>query len=132
MGRGILKLLKGETFRYLIFGVLTVLVNTAVYYFLSDSLGTLTANTAAFFIAVLFAYWTNSRFVFCVPCAWKRFLQFIGMRIGTLLIDDGGMVLFIGLGWNRLLAKCVINGVIIVLNYFFSKLFIFKKSGKRG
>ncbi len=32
MGRGILKLLKGETFRYLIFGVLTVLVNSCLLF----------------------------------------------------------------------------------------------------
>ena len=128
MSKRIQKLIRSETLRYLIFGIMTVLVNTSSYCILSIWLETLVANTIAFFLAVFFAYWTNSRFVFCVSCTWKNFLQFMGMRIGTLFIDDGGMVLLLNWGWNSLFAKCIVNGVIIVLNYVFSKLFIFRKS----
>lgn len=117
----------GETFRYLIFGMLTVLVNVVSYRLLVSEFGTLAANTAAFFIAVLFAYFTNSKYVFQVPFTWKSFLEFMSMRIGTLVIDDGGMVLLTRWGWNDLLAKCVVNVVIIGLNYLFSKLLIFRK-----
>lgn len=49
------------------------------------------------------------------------------MRIGTLVMDDGGMVLLTRWGWNDLLAKCAVNMVGIALNYLFSKLFIFRK-----
>ncbi len=121
-----------ETFRYLVFGVLTVAVNITAYHLLVWELSALAANTLAFFIAVLFAYWTNSQFVFCVPCTKENFLQFMGMRIGTLFIDDGGMLLLLRFGWNSLLAKCFVNGIIIVLNYVFSKLFIFRKSKEKG
>lgn len=121
------KFLTGETLRYLIFGILTVVVNIVAYRLLVPGLGTLTANTAAFFIAVLFAYFTNSKYVFRVPFTWKSFLEFMSMRLGTLVIDDGGMVLLTRWGWNDLLAKCVVNVIIIGLNYLFSKLLIFRK-----
>lgn len=116
-----------ETLRYLVFGLLTVAVNVLAYRLLAPALGTLWANTAAFFIAVLFAYWTNSRYVFCAPTTWKSFAEFMAMRIGTLAIDDGGMLLLTRWGWNDMLAKIIVNIVIIGINYLFSKLLIFRK-----
>ena len=116
-----------ETFRYLVCGISTVLVNIISYELLSLLWGTLLSNTLAFFIAVFYAYWTNSIFVFRVTCTWKSFWQFIGMRIGTLVIDNGGMVLMVAWGINDLIAKCVVNIIIIGINYIFSKLLIFKK-----
>lgn len=127
MRKLISKFLCGDTLRYLIFGVLTVTVNTASYCVLSLLMDTLPANTLAFFIAVFFAYYTNTRFVFRTQFTKKNFLQFMSMRIGTIFLDDGGMFLFLAWGWNDLLAKFVVNVVIIVLNYLFSKLFIFRK-----
>lgn len=120
-------LFRVETFRYLVFGVLTVTVNIVSYRILSLWLDTLPANTLAFFIAVFFAYYTNTCFVFRVPFTKKNFLQFIAMRIGTIFLDDGGMLLLLAWSWNDLLAKCVVNVVIIILNYLFSKLLIFRR-----
>ena len=79
------------------------------------------------FLAVLFAYWTNCKFVFQVPFTKKSFFEFVGMRIGTILIDNGGMLLMTWLNWNDIFAKVVVNIIIIGLNYLFSKLFIFRK-----
>ena len=121
-----------ETLRYLIFGILTVIVNIGTYRFLTIVFTPLVANTIAFFIAVLFAYWTNSTFVFQTGCSWRSFSQFILMRIGTLLIDNGGMWLMLSAAWNDLFAKCVVNVVIIVINYLVSKLLIFRKRRRRG
>ena len=127
MKRESVVLYNNETFRYLIFGVLTVTVNIASYRLMSLWMDTLPANTIAFFIAVFFAYYTNTRFVFQAPFTKKNFLQFTAMRIGTIFLDDGGMLLLLAWHWNDLLAKCVVNGIIIVLNYLFSKLLIFRK-----
>ena len=127
MRRLLSKFFCGETFRYLIFGILTVLTNVVVYHVLKWKLGTLAANTVAFFVSVLLAYWTNSCFVFRVRCTKKSFIQFVSMRIGMLLIDDGGMLLLISLNWNDLFAKCFINAVIIAINYLISKLVIFRR-----
>ena len=116
-----------ETFRYLVCGVSTVLVNIISYELLSLRWGTLLSNTLPFFIAGFYAYWTNSMFVFRVPCTLKSFWEFIVMRVGTLLIDNGGMVFMVAWGIDDLVAKCVVNVIIIGINYIFSKLFIFKK-----
>jgi putative flippase GtrA len=119
-----------ETAAYLVCGVLTVIVNTACYLSLALVLPDLAANTVAFFIAVTFAYWTNTVFVFHKKISASTFLHFLGMRIGTIFIDNGGMWLLLSLGTNNLIAKCVVNGIIIVLNYIFSKFFIFKAAEK--
>ena len=127
MTEKLLKFLRSETFRYLVFGALTVLVNIVAYWLLSLVCGAIVANTIAFFVAVLFAYWTNSTFVFRVPHTWKNFLEFMGMRISNLIIDDGGLFLLLKLGVNDLLAKCILSVIVIVINYFCSKFFIFRK-----
>lgn len=119
--------LSGETFRYLVFGLLTVTVNILSYRTMTLFLNPLPANTIAFFISVFFAYYTNTRFVFRVPFTKKNFIQFMAMRLGTIFLDDGGMLLLLAWNWNDLLAKCFVNGAIIVLNYLFSKLLIFRK-----
>lgn len=103
------------------------MVNIAAYRLLNFIWGDMAANTAAFFIAILFAYWTNSTFVFHMPHTQKNFSQFIGMRIGTLLIDNGGMYLLLVQDMDGLAAKCVVNAIIIVINYLFSKLIIFRR-----
>ena len=116
-----------ETIAYLFFGALTVLVNIVAYKLLKIFIGDMIANTLAFFIAVFFAYWTNSTFVFKVKHTWHNFGQFVFMRIGTLLIDDGGMYLFLLWQVNDLLAKVIVNALVIIVNYLLSKLIIFAK-----
>jgi putative flippase GtrA len=121
-----------ETAAYLVCGLLTVIVNTACYLGLALILPDLAANTAAFFIAVVFAYWTNTVFVFCKKISAGTFFRFMGMRVGTIFIDDGGMWFLLSLGTNNFIAKCIINSIIIVLNYIISKFFVFKTSGRKG
>ena len=120
-----------ETLRYLIFGVLTVIFNTVLYMSLSLVMNDIAANSIAFILSVLFAYWTNSCFVFKDKMRWATFAKFFGMRIGTIIIDDGGLWLLLQLGCNNLIAKCVVNVVVIVLNYIFSKFFILSKKERK-
>lgn len=120
-----------ELLRYGFWGVMTVAVNTALYLGFSAFMGDLAANTLAFFLAVQFAYMTNTKFVFRDKFTKKNFLQFWGMRIGTIFIDNGGMWLLLTFGMNKLAAKCAVNVVVIVLNYIFSKFFIYKKEIER-
>jgi putative flippase GtrA len=121
-----------ETIAYLICGALTVAVNTALYLGLALIAHDMVANTIAFFLAVLFAYFTNSLFVFGHKLSWLTLGQFFGMRIGTILIDDGGMWLLLLIDCDRLIAKCIVNVIIIVLNYLISKFYIFKNKGQRS
>lgn len=119
-----------ETVAYLFFGGLTVVVNTVVFlgldFFLTNEM---LSNTIAFFIAVQFAYFTNTKFVFKADFTKKNFIQFWGMRIGTIFIDNGGMWILLACGTHKLLAKCIVNVVVIILNYIFSKFFIYRKKG---
>ena len=121
---------KNETFRYLFFGVLSVAVNLFSYKILSLAIGDIPANTLAFIITIFFAYWTNSRFVFNVPAGWKSFIEFTVMRLIALPLDDGGMWLLLNVGINDLIAKIVINALVIAFNYLISKLIVFRKQKK--
>ena len=116
-----------ETLSYLLFGILAVLINTVTFLSLFTPLGDIAANTIAFFITVQFAYMTNTKFVFKDKFTKKNFLQFWGMRIGTILIDNGGLWLLLTINCDRFLSKCIVNAIVIILNYIFSKFFIYKK-----
>jgi putative flippase GtrA len=118
-----------EPVAYLFFGSLTVLVNILLFTLFDLIFEEIVANTIAFLLSVQFAYMTNTRFVFRTPYTKQNFLQFWGMRIGTILIDNGGMWLLLVTGWHKLLAKCLVNVIVIILNYVFSKFFIYRKKG---
>lgn len=116
-----------EGIAYIIFGILTVIVNTAAFILLNSSfLGILEANTIAFFIAVLFAYFTNAKYVFKTKNTLKKFITFLGMRLFTLIFDNLGMLLLINSGMDELISKISVNFFVILLNYIFSKFMIFK------
>ncbi|WP_195282980.1 GtrA family protein [Harryflintia acetispora] len=85
------------------------------------------ANTIAFFWLYKFAYMTNTKFVFKAKFTKKNFLKFWGMRIGTIFIDNGGMWILLAVSTHKLVAKCAVNTIVIILNYLFSKFFIYKK-----
>jgi putative flippase GtrA len=120
-----------ELIVYGVFGVLTVVVNLAAYYVLyRTSLSLLAANTIAFFIAVTFAYFTNTLIVFRKKLTIRNCIEFFVMRIATLAIDDGGLWLLVNWGMNDLIAKCLVSFVIIVINYLCSKFLIYNKKAK--
>lgn len=116
-----------ETFRYLFFGILTVIVNTLVFIVL-DKCGypILVSNTIAFVIAVQFAYMTNTKFVFHSRYTLKNFKQFWLMRIGTIFVDNIGMYVLLFISTDKIIAKCIVNIIIIGINYLCSKFIIFR------
>lgn len=121
--------LNKETIRYALFGVLTVLVNIFLFFFFSTFFSPILANSLAFLLSVCFAYWTNSQFVFQTSCSLQTFLPFFSLRLSTIFIDNGGMWLLLKYEVHELLAKCLVNAVIIVINYLLSKWIIFKEKG---
>ena len=48
------------------------------------------------------------------------------MRLGTMIVDVGGVDLLHFIGMNDLLAKFLIQFLILVLNFLISKFFVFK------
>ena len=84
-------------------------------------------------MSVLFAFITNKLFVFesksfNAKILFKEMLSFFVARIVSLGIDMGGMYVLLDVfKLNKMLSKIVVNVIVIVANYIFSKLFVFKK-----
>lgn len=123
-----------EAISYLFFGGLTVLINIVVfllmpkqYLGLTDNTILLINNTIAFTIAVLFAYYTNTKYVFNSLLTLKNFISFMSYRIFTLFLDNLFMYILVTICVKELIAKIIVNFVIIVMNYFVSKFVVFKK-----
>lgn len=123
-----------EVITYIIFGVLTTLVNFVVFYFFDSVLGIsyLIANGISIVAAILFAYVTNKKYVFQSNAVdWKEqvreFGLFVTMRAGTGVFDMLSMFVLVSvLTVNSNLAKLLTQFIVVVLNYVFSKLVIFK------
>ncbi|MHA3065396.1 GtrA family protein [Lacticaseibacillus saniviri] len=118
--------------RYLFIGGLTTLVNIVVFFILNAMhMPILWANTVAWLVSVIFAFFTNKSVVFQSQYTnRRRFIQelvaFFVLRALSLILDNGIMCLGItAIGLSVLLVKLVSQVVVIVANYVFSKL-IFK------
>lgn len=121
---------------YLFFGGCTTAVNFVAYYLLYDVLGVqnVPSTAIAWFAAVLFAYITNKIWVFENRCfaakhLLRESLSFFAARAATGAIDIGIMYLFVDvLHFNALVMKILSNIIVVILNYFFSKFWIFKQN----
>lgn len=84
-------------------------------------------------LAVLFAYVVNARFVFqarpeTVMEELQAFVKFVGARALTMLVELGGVWLLVEqMKLNDMLGKFLTQFVVLVLNYVFSKFFVFAK-----
>jgi len=130
-----------EVIVYLIFGVLATIVNLVVKYLLlftildaSNSIQLQISIIISWIAAVLFAYFTNRTFVFKSENKnkIKEFISFVVGRIATLLMEMVVMWFFVTfLKLNSDLYVVIITifaqAIVIIANYIFSKLFIFKK-----
>lgn len=119
---------------YLFFGVCTTLVNIVAYYLFSEvaALGNLISTVLAWLLSVLFAFFTNRRFVFKSERVGMRaklieMCHFFLSRVSTGALDVAIMYVAVDLlSWNSMLWKIISNVLVIILNYIFGKL-IFKK-----
>ena len=128
-----------EIINYLIVGVLTTVVSLGVYYacvltFLDpeNAIQLQVANIISWVAAVTFAYFTNRKFVFESknPDMLKEASAFVGARVATLLMDMLCMFIMVTcMGWSDKIAKLVVQVIVTVANYVFSKIFVFRKKG---
>lgn len=124
-----------EVIFYAIFGVLTTVINIAVFYFLHYvvSFEKNLANNISIVIAVLFAYFTNRKLVFNSTAVtfkekFKEFYKFILGRVFTMVFEMIGFYLLATIiGFQELASKIFITILVIILNFFISKFFAFKK-----
>lgn len=123
-----------ETILYLFFGAFTTLVNIVSYLFFTRVIlfNFMVANVFSWILAVLFAYVTNKFFVFEskrveIRFLFKEFLSFVSFRLLSGVIEMVIMYIMIDLLFvNDVIVKVFTNIVVIVLNYLFSKMIIFK------
>lgn len=138
-----------ELITYIIFGVLTTIVSLVSFKIFDSLLGEklyLLTNIMSWIFAVSFAYITNKLWVF-ESKSWqgktviKELLGFVGARLFSLGVEELGLWLLIdilNIGALRLsilsldingnmIAKVIMQIVVIILNYVFSKLVVFKK-----
>ncbi|MDF9824825.1 putative flippase GtrA [Breznakia sp. PF5-3] len=119
-----------ELLKYGINGVLTTLVNYLVFYLLYKiHVNYLVANTVAWMVAVITAYFTNRLWVFgSSEKVVKEFLSFASLRLLTLLIENILLFIFIQLFYaNPIIAKCSISVITILGNYMICRNKIFLK-----
>ena len=138
-----------EKINYLIFGVLTTLVNFIVYYPLVMLIDEefllfgeipwyLIANVIAWVAAVIFAYVVNKKFVFESQKSGARevareFAAFVASRVFSFIIEEFLLWLSVDIaGIDEKIAKIVVAVITVILNYITGKLLVFRKSSVPG
>ena len=126
-----------EGLLYLFFGGCTTLINILTFFICRQiELSIVVSNIIAWVVAVIFAFITNKLIVFDSKnmdkkVVMKETISFFIARIITLGIDMGIIHLMIDvMKIHEMISKVVANIVVIIVNYIFSKLFIFKKEKK--
>ena len=128
-----------EVILYGVFGVLTTIINLAISYLLEGAchINGAIASAIGIIVAVLFAYFTNRRMVFNSTASnikdfKERFQEFWKFMIGralTMGLEEGGVIVFYNiLNWPFQPVKLSLTIIVIILNFFISKFFAFKKN----
>ena len=127
------KVLTKEVILYIVFGVLTTIVNLASFYVMANILKweENLSNFIAIILAILVAYITNKDMVFHSEAKTFKdkvveFFKFMLGRAFTMILEfAGGFVLF-KLPIPNIISKAFLTVIVIVLNFFISKFFAFK------
>ncbi|MCI6189758.1 MAG: GtrA family protein [Clostridium sp.] len=125
-----------EIIMYLVFGILTTVINIISYFLFSNVLGfnKMLSNVIAWILSVLFAYITNKLFVFKSKeygfnKLKKEITSFFSVRVFSLLVDMFIMWLGINiLNINDMVIKIISNVIVVLINYIFSKILVFKSN----
>ena len=128
------KFLTIEIVLYIVFGILTTIVNIGSFAILTSfNLEENFSNVIAIILAVLFAYFTNKNLVFnsIASTLKEKFYEFFKFMLGrafTMIIELVGFyLLFNIINIPKLISKTLITILVIILNFFISKFFAFKK-----
>ena len=120
---------------YLVFGVLTTVVNYAIYLPVFNFCGISAAvsNMIAWVGAVIFAFLTNKPFVFhsrdwSAKTVVPELIKFVSCRLASGVLET--VILFLAvdcMNWNGNIWKLVTQVLVIIVNYVGSKLLVFRK-----
>lgn len=123
-----------EVILYAVFGVLTTIINLASFYIFTNVFkwNENVSNVIAIVLAVIFAYVTNKDAVFHsdVETMKEKMIQFIKFMAGrafTMIIEWGGCAILFLTPIPQMISKTLMTVIVIILNFFISKFFAFKK-----
>ena len=125
-----------EIINYLIFGGLATVVNFVSYLIVARLIGVdeVVSSGISWFCSVLFAYITNKLFVFESKLDNKKAVIkemcsfFLARIVSGILCDVGTFALMVKVFHiNDIFSKIVTQVMVVIVNYIFSKLIIFKK-----
>ena len=124
--------LKRELFWYVVFGVLTTVVNILSYLLFARifNVNYIYSNIIAWFLSVLFAYITNRIWVFESKSSniIKEAFYFFAGRIFSGVLDTGLMYVFIDLlSFGDEFSKIIIQVIVVIVNYVLSKYVVFNE-----
>lgn len=123
-----------EVLIYLVFGVLTTVVNYVIYLPVYNILGLSAAlsNAIAWVGAVAFAYLTNKPFVFkshdwSLKTVVPELTKFVGCRVASGAAETLILLVTVDIfHFNGNIWKLFTSVIVVVLNYIGSKLFVFQ------
>lgn len=124
-----------EGITYLISGGMATFLNIGIFALLTYvfKINYEVSNIIAIIVAIFFQYISNKFVVFeskgnSLKENIKEFFSFISCRLVTMIMDQAMMTIGIEkLGINELVMKVIVNIIVIIVNYIFSKLIIFRK-----
>lgn len=133
------KVMNREVISYLIFGVLTTLVNWVVYAaMVKVQIDYRIATAAAWAVSVLFAFIVNKIFVFqsynMRPAfVMKEITSFVACRAVSGVMEMVFMIVMVSwIHMDEYISKIAVSVIVVIVNYVFSKLFIFRKSEEKS
>lgn len=123
-----------EFILYALFGTITFIISVGAYALFDIALGIneLIANALAWVFAVSFSYVSNKKWVFKAPTPtktafWVQMFSFFFGRVFTLIVEEVIILVFITiLNYPSMWVKLVAQVVVVILNYVFSKLIVFR------
>ena len=129
-----------ELILYVFWGTATTAVNYCAYFLFTKAfhMHYVPANVLAWLIAVLFAFWSNKSFVFeskswAPQVVLPELGKFTGARVFSGALETGLLWLCVDiLHFPDDIIKILAGILVIILNYVFSKLFIFRKGEQHG
>lgn len=132
MKKWILKFYENDVICYIFWGGCTTLVNLLSFYIMrAMGIPLMSANIISIILAILFAYVVNSKYVFQDKCETLKdhvqpFCKFVSARLITMVIEVGGVWLLVSvMGLNDMIGKFLTQFIVLILNYVFSKFFVF-------
>lgn len=132
------KVMNREVISYLIFGVLTTVVNWAVYgVMIKSGIDYRIATAIAWLVSVLFAFGVNKIYVFQsyerrMKYVIKEMTSFTLCRVASGIMEMVLMVIMVSLlHMGEYISKVLVSVAVVIVNYIFSKCFIFRKSEEK-